>query len=116
MDMFDCLPLACLINNRFLCVHGGISNEVRGLDDISKVNRFREIPKSGILCDLVWADPTESNSGIMDHLIKPNTARGCSYYFGVELTKHFYERNKIISVIRAHEAQADGFKMHKWFG
>lgn len=32
------------------------------------------------------------------------------------MAKGFFERNKIISVIRAHEAQAEGFKMYKWSG
>ncbi len=28
----------------------------------------------------------------------------------------FLKRNRIISVIRAHEAQLDGYKPHKWNG
>lgn len=28
MDAFDALPLACLVNKSFFCVHGGITNKL----------------------------------------------------------------------------------------
>ena len=65
MDCFDLLPLACVINNKFFALHGGISPGMKTLDDIKKINRFGEPPKKGLLCDLLWSDPIDNDNGIV---------------------------------------------------
>ncbi|CCH62154.1 hypothetical protein TBLA_0G02130 [Henningerozyma blattae CBS 6284] len=56
---FNHLPIAAVVNEKYFCVHGGIGPDLNYLDDINNINRFVEIPSSGLLCDLVWSDPTE---------------------------------------------------------
>lgn len=48
MDSFDALPLAALIDNKILAVHGGISPELTNFHIITKIDRFKEIPKIGL--------------------------------------------------------------------
>jgi serine/threonine-protein phosphatase 6 catalytic subunit len=43
-----------------LCVHGGLSPEIKTLDQIRTIDRGREIPHEGAFCDLVWSDPEEN--------------------------------------------------------
>ncbi|KAF7303569.1 Serine/threonine-protein phosphatase [Mycena indigotica] len=57
---FCALPLAAILDKKFFCVHGGLSPELDTVDDIDKIDRFREIPTRGLMCDLLWADPAEN--------------------------------------------------------
>ncbi|EZG68220.1 serine/threonine-protein phosphatase [Gregarina niphandrodes] len=117
MDAFDTLPLAALINNRFFAVHGGLSPQLRKKDSINGINRFQEPPRSGPFCDLLWADPVDeekvAHQQHLNDLFFPNDVRGCSYFFGYHAAKTFLDDNKLLSIVRAHEAQVDGYKMHR---
>jgi serine/threonine-protein phosphatase 2B catalytic subunit len=114
METFDCLPLACLINEKFIAIHGGISPEINKIADITKINRFEEPPKSGAMCDMLWSDPCEKDDEAIGMGFITNSTRGCSYVFGNKAATPFLQKNDILSIIRAHEAQLEGFKMYKW--
>lgn len=116
MDSFDLMPLACVVNNKFLALHGGISPELKSLEDIKKIDRFKEPPRQGIFCDMLWSDPVDNEDGICENIYRANDVRGCSYFYGNDAVRKFLDDNSLISVIRAHEAQIDGYKMHRWNG
>ncbi|GAB6028218.1 Serine/threonine-protein phosphatase 2B catalytic subunit 3 [Chamberlinius hualienensis] len=114
MEAFDCLPLSALMNQQFLCVHGGLSPEIHTLDDIRRLDRFKEPPAFGPMCDLLWSDPledfgNEKNSEHFSH----NSVRGCSYFYSYAACCDFLQHNNLLSIIRAHEAQDAGYRMYR---
>ncbi|XP_069086325.1 protein phosphatase 3 catalytic subunit alpha isoform X9 [Pleurodeles waltl] len=114
MDAFDCLPLAALMNQQFLCVHGGLSPEINTLDDIRKLDRFKEPPAYGPMCDILWSDPLEDfgNEKTQEHFTH-NTVRGCSYFYSYPAVCEFLQHNNLLSILRAHEAQDAGYRMYR---
>lgn len=114
MDVFDCLPLAAVVNNKFFSVHGGISPSMKMITDIDKENRFIEVPKDGFMCDFLWADPIENEHEAIKIDWDENQNRGCSFSFGAKALIPYLNNNDLVCVIRAHEAQLEGFKMYKW--
>ncbi|OMJ27091.1 Serine/threonine-protein phosphatase 2B catalytic subunit [Smittium culicis] len=114
VQSFRTLPLAGLVNKQFLCIHGGLSPELHTLDDFSKINRFREPPTHGLLCDLLWADPVEDFGHEKNKTFFINNhARGCSFFYNYHAASSFLENNNLLSIVRAHEAQDAGYRMYR---
>jgi hypothetical protein len=74
-QVFDFLALAAIVDGKVLCVHGGLSPEIRTLDQIRVVARAQEIPHEGAFCDLVWSDPEEVETWAV-------SPRGAGWLFG----------------------------------
>ncbi|KAJ7588287.1 serine/threonine protein phosphatase 2B catalytic subunit 2 [Mycena floridula] len=107
MDSFCALPLAAVMNKQFLCIHGGLSPELNTLDDIRNLDRFREPPTQGLMCDVLWADPVEDfgTEKMLDSFLFNHVCR-CSHFF-------MFFTDNLLSIIRAHEAQDAGYRMYR---
>lgn len=114
MEAFDYLPLACIINEKFLAVHGGLSPVINLIAELNKINRYIETPKEGALCDILWSDPCDKDEVALQTGFEKNKTRGCSFFFGAKAAIPFLTKNNCIFVVRGHEAQLEGFKMCKW--
>lgn len=101
--VFDLLTIAAIIDEQVLCVHGGLSPEVKTLDQIRTIDRGIEIPHTGAFCDLVWSDPEE----IAGWAVSP---RGAGYLFGGSVTQEFMHLNSLKLICRAHQLVHEGIK------
>jgi serine/threonine-protein phosphatase 2B catalytic subunit len=66
------------------------------------------------MCDILWADPCEDfGQEKTSEFFMHNNVRGCSYFFSYPAACHFLEKNNLLSIIRAHEAQDAGYRMYR---
>ena len=103
-ELFNYLPVAALIDEKILCMHGGLSPDLRNISSISEISRPTDIPDSGLLCDLLWSDPDK------DVLEFDENDRGVSVVFGEKIVNEFNRRNDLDLIIRAHQVVDDGYE------
>jgi len=103
-DCFNCLPLGAIIEDKILCIHGGLSPDLRSLEQIRRIVRPTDIPDTGLLCDLVWADPDADVQGWGEN------DRGVSFTFGADVVENFLKRHEFDLIVRAHQVVEDGYE------
>ena len=102
-EVFDYLNMAAVIDGRVMCVHCGLSPDIRTLDQIRILDRAQEIPNEGSFCDLVWSDPED----IETWAVSP---RGAGFLFGHRVTDEFNHINGLELICRAHQLVQEGYK------
>uniref|UniRef100_A0A803QLQ3 Serine/threonine-protein phosphatase 5 n=1 Tax=Cannabis sativa TaxID=3483 RepID=A0A803QLQ3_CANSA len=104
-EVFCCLPLAHVINQKVFIVHGGLfSVDGVKLSDIRAIDRFCEPPEEGLMCELLWSDPQPS-------LGRGPSKRGVGLSFGGDVTKRFLQENNLDLVVRSHEVKDEGYEI-----
>ena len=83
INLFNHLPVSALVNNKILCMHGGLSPDLKNFDQIRNQLRPTDVPDQGLLCDLLWADPEKGVEGFGEN------DRGVSWTFGETVVKKF---------------------------
>ncbi|KAJ3450378.1 cna1p [Anaeramoeba flamelloides] len=115
MKTCEFLPLAAIVDEQFFCVHAGISPHLSDVGMINKINRFRDPPGKGLLTDLLWSDPFpnyNTSKGSSKRFVF-NSSRRCSFQYSYDAIVDFLIENELTCVIRAHEAQDQGYQMYK---
>ena len=102
-QVFDFLVLGAVVDGKVLCVHGGLSPEIRTLDQIRVIARAQEIPHEGAFCDLVWSDPEDIGTWAV-------SPRGAGWLFGDKVATEFNHVNGFQLIARAHQLVNEGYK------
>ena len=103
-EVFNYLPVAAIIDDKILCMHGGLSPELYSLEQIKKIERPTEVPDEGLLCDLLWADPDRDVIGW-----GPND-RGVSVTFSNSIVEAFLKKHDLDLICRAHQVVENGYE------
>ena len=105
-EIFDLLPLCAVIDNNVFAVHGGLSPSLWLISMLDDVDRFQDIPEKGIVSDITWSDPDDSNIITW----RENTTRKHGYFFGETPTMQFCHINKIRLITRSHQFTEMGYR------
>jgi len=102
--MFNWLPVSALIDDKIFCVHGGLSPDLKSIEQLYEIQRPTDVPNSGLLCDILWSDPSPEVDTWGEN------ERGVSYIFSPNVIKKFLEDNSLDLICRAHQVVEDGYE------
>lgn len=124
------LPIACVIDSKLFCLHGGIPPPFLlpdGIESINSIKRpLRQVDKESALAwELLWNDPQQGESQSLastemgdkrgagiDGFV-PNSRRGTGHCFSSAALERFLADNKLSHVVRAHEMKPTGFQVQQ---
>jgi diadenosine tetraphosphatase ApaH/serine/threonine PP2A family protein phosphatase len=109
---FDELPLACVINDKVLVVHGGLGDGKWTLNDVRAVERplrERQLASDPMVWNILWSDPIEDDQqadqqGVFGVHPSPRSSTGL-FKFGWNVTKTFCAANGLGLIIRSHQSK-----------
>lgn len=116
---FEFLPVGAVIEDKILCLHGGIGGSVNSVAEVRALQRplhVAQIPQTPMeqrITDLLWSDPSDNDSvpGVTPNETRDPDGTGRIVKFGPDRVEEFLEKNHPLSmIIRAHECVMDGFE------
>jgi serine/threonine-protein phosphatase 2A catalytic subunit len=136
-DIFDCLPLAATVDGKICTVHGGLSPEMKTLDEICELDRFQEVHPSDCTpasahygrssrAESPWRTVVSScglaqvpHEGAVCDLLWSDPAdsegwgispRGAGFVFGQDVTAKWNQENGLALLVRAHQLVMEGYQ------
>ena len=104
--VFSHLPLAAITEDRIILLHGGLSENLKNIDQIRKIPKpsldYSETPYRQFVLDLVWSDPCVNEKGFLP------SQRGTGTNFNSKALEKFLACNNLMMMIRGHQCISTG--------
>jgi serine/threonine-protein phosphatase PP1 catalytic subunit len=100
--VFDLFPLAAILGETIICLHGGIGPHVPSIDRIKSLT-LPICESTEMVTEIVWADPTSDSE--TPYIA---SARGSGYMFGPLALKEFLKASQCERLLRAHQCVSHG--------
>ena len=97
-EVFANLPIACLVNREILCVHGGVTRNVKTIVQIARVTRPSYTLSDELLCDLLSGNPRPAKGEYIDSHMTYDEGK----------LRAFLEANDLRKIVRGHECVQKG--------
>uniref|UniRef100_A0A0N4ZXA1 Serine/threonine-protein phosphatase n=1 Tax=Parastrongyloides trichosuri TaxID=131310 RepID=A0A0N4ZXA1_PARTI len=112
---FEFLPLAAIVEDDILCVHGGVSQWMKNRQSISQLERplkkNKDIISRLIISDIIWSDVKRDDYPKFEGLGFSTSKRGVGFAFNdYGLTTILRDLN-VSRLIRGHQPCESGFKV-----
>lgn len=102
MKVFSYMPLAAIINGKYLCVHGGIGPEMPSIQQLQMLERpIMDFDFEPVL-SIVWSDLSNTIKEF-----EPSN-RGTGYLYGEPALESYLDSQNLYALIRGHECVIGG--------
>mmetsp|Transcript_12425 Transcript_12425/g.29268 ORF Transcript_12425/g.29268 Transcript_12425/m.29268 type:complete len:430 (-) Transcript_12425:87-1376(-) len=111
---FEYLPLATVIGESILVVHGGIGSGDWTIQQLLKVARplkHHDLSANKWIYNLLWSDPVDEDQadGFGVHDSPRDNHKHLVMTFGLDVSQEFLKKNGLGMIVRSHEAKTNGY-------
>ena len=111
-ETFDWLPLAALVSESVLVLHGGVGDGSWGVADLARVARpLRDEHEHLCTLHALWSDPSDSDDAMRSGVHEGQRGDADIPEFGPDVTERFCTENHVSLVIRSHQFCRQGYKV-----
>jgi diadenosine tetraphosphatase ApaH/serine/threonine PP2A family protein phosphatase len=106
-SLYTELPIAAVLNNSYLLVHGGIPMGPTSLEELMPLRKQGEDLEDDNVIQMLWNDPDESIEWFGPSWRGPGI-----YRYGRSATQRFLSNSGLKCLVRAHEPVEEGMTEH----